>query len=219
VCTWRTRPRWNRSSSRGVRGAVTPRSCSKCHRRSLSVPGDRGSASSSRKRIWKRLIRAFRSGAKQARNTHRGSAPGKVAVAAHDASPVLFDGARHERTGRSPSAPHRCPSERLRERAGDDVVRPRRQQCAVGAQWETTGRISARMRPSPARSLGKPVICGTRIPVELILRKLGEGASEADLLDAYPRLTRGTFRLPSATRMQSREHAGHRRLHLATMAL
>ncbi len=38
--------------------------------------------------------------------------------------------------------------------------------------------------------LGKPVIRGTRIPVELILRKLGEGASEADLLDAYPRITR-----------------------------
>lgn len=29
-----------------------------------------------------------------------------------------------------------------------------------------------------------------RIPVELILRKLGEGASEADLLQAYRRLTR-----------------------------
>jgi len=38
--------------------------------------------------------------------------------------------------------------------------------------------------------LGKPVIRGTRIPVELILRKLSEGASEADLLAAYPRLTR-----------------------------
>ena len=37
--------------------------------------------------------------------------------------------------------------------------------------------------------LGKPVIRGTRIPVEIILRKLGEGATEADLLDAYPRLT------------------------------
>ena len=38
--------------------------------------------------------------------------------------------------------------------------------------------------------MGKPVIRGTRIPVELILRKLAEGASEADLLEAYPRLTR-----------------------------
>jgi len=38
--------------------------------------------------------------------------------------------------------------------------------------------------------MGKPVIRGTRIPVELILQKLAEGASEADLLDGYPRLTR-----------------------------
>jgi uncharacterized protein (DUF433 family) len=38
--------------------------------------------------------------------------------------------------------------------------------------------------------LGKPVIRGTRVPVELILRKLAEGARDADLLDAYPRLTR-----------------------------
>ena len=36
---------------------------------------------------------------------------------------------------------------------------------------------------------GKPVIRGTRVTVELILRKLGEGMSEADLLDAYPRLS------------------------------
>ena len=36
--------------------------------------------------------------------------------------------------------------------------------------------------------LGKPVIRGTRIPVDLLVRKLGEGASEEDLLDAYPRL-------------------------------
>ena len=36
--------------------------------------------------------------------------------------------------------------------------------------------------------MGKPVIRGTRIPVELILRKLSEGATEDDLLDACPRL-------------------------------
>jgi uncharacterized protein (DUF433 family) len=33
------------------------------------------------------------------------------------------------------------------------------------------------------------VIRGTRIPVEIIVRKLSEGATEADLLDAYPCLT------------------------------
>ena len=42
---------------------------------------------------------------------------------------------------------------------------------------------------NPAVMLGKPVIRGTRIPVEILLRKLSEGATTEDLLDAYPRLT------------------------------
>ena len=46
-----------------------------------------------------------------------------------------------------------------------------------------------RIEVNPNVMLGKPVIRGTRIPVELVLRKLSEGATEADLLDAYPRLT------------------------------
>jgi len=47
-----------------------------------------------------------------------------------------------------------------------------------------------RIEIDPKVMQGKPVIRGTRIPVELLLRKLAEGATEADLLDAYPRLTR-----------------------------
>ncbi len=47
-----------------------------------------------------------------------------------------------------------------------------------------------RIEINPEVMLGKPVIRGTRIPVELILRKLAEGATEADLLDGYPRLTK-----------------------------
>jgi uncharacterized protein (DUF433 family) len=35
---------------------------------------------------------------------------------------------------------------------------------------------------------GKPVIRGTRIPVELLLRKLGAGMSTADILADHPRL-------------------------------
>ena len=50
--------------------------------------------------------------------------------------------------------------------------------------------ITDRIEINSRVMLGKPVIRGTRIPVELVLRKLGEGASEEDLLDAYPRLTR-----------------------------
>lgn len=41
----------------------------------------------------------------------------------------------------------------------------------------------------PAVMMGKPVIRGTRITVELILRKLAEGAAEADLREDYPHLT------------------------------
>lgn len=50
--------------------------------------------------------------------------------------------------------------------------------------------ITPRIEVNPKVMLGKPVIRGTRIPVELILRKMSEDATEADLLDAYPRLTR-----------------------------
>ena len=42
-----------------------------------------------------------------------------------------------------------------------------------------------RIEINPAVMLGKPVIRGTRIPIELILRKLSEGMSQTELLDAY----------------------------------
>ena len=51
-----------------------------------------------------------------------------------------------------------------------------------------------RIEINPDVLLGKPVIRGTRIPVELLLRKLSEGATEHDLLDAYPRLTSADIR-------------------------
>lgn len=38
--------------------------------------------------------------------------------------------------------------------------------------------------------LGKPVVAGTRITVELILEAMGAGESVEQILDAYPRLTR-----------------------------
>lgn len=54
--------------------------------------------------------------------------------------------------------------------------------------------VTDRIKVDPRVMQGKPVIRGTRIPVELILRKMSEGASEADLLDAYRRLAREDFR-------------------------
>ena len=42
---------------------------------------------------------------------------------------------------------------------------------------------------NPAVMLGKPVIKGTRITVELLMRKLSEGFTVEDILDMYPHLT------------------------------
>ena len=49
--------------------------------------------------------------------------------------------------------------------------------------------VTDRIEINPKVMLGKPVIRGTRITVELILRKLSEGATERDLQEAYPGLS------------------------------
>ena len=45
-----------------------------------------------------------------------------------------------------------------------------------------------RIEINPEIMGGKPVISGTRIPVELILRKLGAGMSAEQILADHPRL-------------------------------
>jgi len=47
-----------------------------------------------------------------------------------------------------------------------------------------------RITIDPNIVLGKPVIKGSRITVELILRKLSEGMTIDELLEAYPHLTK-----------------------------
>ena len=42
----------------------------------------------------------------------------------------------------------------------------------------------------PAVMMGKPVIAGTRITVELIVEKLAAGETAEQILQAHPRLTR-----------------------------
>ena len=42
----------------------------------------------------------------------------------------------------------------------------------------------------PKVMMGKPVVAGTRITVELILEKLAAGGTIEQILDAQPRLTR-----------------------------
>jgi uncharacterized protein (DUF433 family) len=53
-----------------------------------------------------------------------------------------------------------------------------------------------RIEIDPSIMMGKPVIRGTRITVELILRKLAEGASERDLLEDCSHLPVKTFARP-----------------------
>lgn len=66
--------------------------------------------------------------------------------------------------------------------------------------------MNDRIEINPKVMLGKPVIRGTRVPVEMILRKLAEGATEADLLDGYPRLTRDDIRAALAFAADSLAH-------------
>ncbi len=58
--------------------------------------------------------------------------------------------------------------------------------------------ITDRIEVNPAIMQGKPVIRGTRITVELILRKVSEGADEAAVLEAYPHLTRADIQAAMA---------------------
>jgi uncharacterized protein (DUF433 family) len=46
-----------------------------------------------------------------------------------------------------------------------------------------------RVEINPGIMGGKPVIRGTRVPVELVLRKLGAGMSVAAIIADHPRLT------------------------------
>jgi len=46
-----------------------------------------------------------------------------------------------------------------------------------------------RIEMNPEIMGGKPVIRGTRVPVETILRKLGAGVALDDILADHPRLT------------------------------
>lgn len=55
-----------------------------------------------------------------------------------------------------------------------------------------------RIEINPEIMGGKPVIRGTRIPVELILRKLGAGMSAEAILADHPRLTAEDIRAAQA---------------------
>jgi uncharacterized protein (DUF433 family) len=70
-----------------------------------------------------------------------------------------------------------------------------------------------RIEINPRVTLGKPIIRGTRITVELLVRKLGEGASEADLLADYPHLSSEDVR---AALRYAADSVGHEEIYLCS---
>lgn len=49
--------------------------------------------------------------------------------------------------------------------------------------------LAGLIQSNPSIMLGKPIIAGTRIPVDLILEKLAAGETVEQILNAHPRLT------------------------------
>jgi uncharacterized protein (DUF433 family) len=57
-----------------------------------------------------------------------------------------------------------------------------------------SGTLLERIVVDPKIMVGKPVIRGTRIPVETLLRMVAQGIPEAEILGEYPRLQREDIR-------------------------
>jgi uncharacterized protein (DUF433 family) len=55
--------------------------------------------------------------------------------------------------------------------------------------WQENAMPHERIEINPDIMGGKPVVRGTRVPVELILRKLGAGMPPESILMDHPRLT------------------------------
>ena len=66
--------------------------------------------------------------------------------------------------------------------------------------------LRQRLSIDPNVMTGKPVIRGTRIPVELIVRMLAQGIPESDILQEYPRLQPEDIRAALANAAQVLAH-------------
>jgi uncharacterized protein (DUF433 family) len=55
--------------------------------------------------------------------------------------------------------------------------------------WKGGPMPHERIETNPEVMFGKPVIRGTRVPVEIVLRKLGAGMSAEEIMADHPRLT------------------------------
>ncbi len=54
--------------------------------------------------------------------------------------------------------------------------------------------LNERIEINPEVMVGKPVIRGTRIPVDLIVRLLSQGIDEKEILEDYPKLRKEDIR-------------------------
>ena len=66
--------------------------------------------------------------------------------------------------------------------------------------------LAVRIVINPQIMIGKPVIQGTRIPVELIVRMLAQGIPESEILKEYPRLQPADIRAALAYAAQTLAH-------------
>lgn len=78
-----------------------------------------------------------------------------------------------------------APTERDQPDASGDPHVP-----AAAARAALHGRVTV----DPEVMVGKPVIAGTRLTVELLLERLGSGWTMAELLDDYPQLVEADVR-------------------------
>ena len=67
-------------------------------------------------------------------------------------------------------------------------------------------KLAERIVIDPQIMVGKPVVRGTRIPVELIVRMLAQGISESEILREYSRLQREDIRAALGYAAQTLAH-------------
>jgi uncharacterized protein (DUF433 family) len=58
----------------------------------------------------------------------------------------------------------------------------------MAKQTHSFDQLLERIAVNPKVMVGKPIIRGTRIPVELIVKMMAQGISEKEILEEYPRL-------------------------------
>jgi uncharacterized protein (DUF433 family) len=123
----------------------------------------------------------------------------ELVLSAHGTSPIV------ERVRKSLADVARRFAQRLDERAANapDAA------VAYHSLAEATMTVTDRIELNPNIMQGKPLIRGTRVTVEFVLRKIAEGADEATLLVAYPSLTKADIQAAVTYAADSLAHAGH----------